>query len=151
MENLKTLLYKTLVIGGSILFFLGLLITYNTFTSIREKSVNVPAKVVALNANGGEGLAPACQYFDEKGHEYVFQSHAYYSPPQYQMDDKIAVHYNPQKPEEAWVSAPMLDWFLPALFSGLGGFIIMVGFGVKNLYVPKLVKTEEEEVGDTLI
>jgi hypothetical protein len=151
MENIKTLFYKTLLTGGSIILFLGLLIAYNTIISIREKSVEVQAKVIALNADGGETLAPACQYFDEKGNEYVFQSKMYCSPPQYQKGDKITVHYNPQKPHEAWVSAPFLDWVFPVLFSGLGAFIIMVGFGVKNSYVPKLVKTEEEEVADTLI
>ena len=147
MEINRGLKLSFRIIGGLLLLSaivpLGIGIwTYSSTTSFLEKAESTSGEVVELversGSEGGSLFTPRIRFEDHTGAVHEFTSSTASNPPQFHIDERVEVLYDPERPQDFrttdWFSlwgGPVLGFglaastvFFAALFAFLGPIIL---------------------------
>jgi hypothetical protein len=106
-----------LVFGG-----IGAFIALNTLRE-QARDVRTTGTIVDMvpssNGDGGRMYRPVFR-FSVDGQIYEIESGMASNPPQYELEQRVSVRYNPANPSEASLDNAFENWFLPGIFCFFG-------------------------------
>jgi hypothetical protein len=82
-------------------------------------------------AMSGDTAYPIVEFTTQDGRRWQFEEDMGSDPPQFKLEERVSVLYNPANPREATINALENLWLLPAIF-GLFG-MIFAGIGLSGI------------------
>ena len=109
-----------------------------------------PGKVTALT--GGKAKKPVVTFSaaaegDTEAREFQITGKVSSSPPAYVPGEQVTVLYPPGRPEDGHLEGFLEQYFLSALFGGLGGIFFLIGAGLFFAFIKDRVTQEPQTFG----
>jgi hypothetical protein len=111
---------------GSIFISVGLLIGLPVWSQL-SSFARAEGSVVDYAYNGDMAY-PIVQFTTPDGRRWEFEENIGSNPPDFQLEQKVDVRYDPANPRRAFINAFWVVWFLPGFFVLMGGVFALIGF-----------------------
>jgi hypothetical protein len=105
------------------------LVSTSNFLKIAVKTQAQVTDLVATYDNHGNRLySPQVTFTTPDGISHQYQSTNASNPPEFRINQKIPIYFNPQNANDVKIDTFFDIWGMPLLFGGLGGVFIIIGF-----------------------
>jgi hypothetical protein len=112
------MLAVALVIGGlAISFRMG-----------AERVTGTVSEVELRHYSDGNSYCPIVQYNTRLGQTYSHNSDVCSWPPSFEVGQLVTIYYDPANPSNSQLDSFMGVWFIPALFTFMGGVFGTIGY-----------------------
>jgi hypothetical protein len=86
-------------------------------------------------AYSGDMAYPIAQFTTPDGRRWEFQEIWGSNPPEFKLEQKVDVRYDPANPRNAFINSFINQWLLPGIFMLVGGVFALIGWvGVFSAY-----------------
>jgi hypothetical protein len=124
-----------LLVFGLVGLIFGGIGAYVTVNTLREqardaRTTGTIVDMVQSRDSDGDRMYRAVFQFTVDGKTYEIRSSKASNPPQYELEQRVPVRYNPADPSQASLDTVFENWFLPGLFCMFGALFGGIALGV---------------------
>lgn len=124
--NASTLSYWIFALIGTFFVGLGLIVAVPTVVHLFTYA-HAEGSVVDYRYDG-DMVTPIVQFTTPDGRRWEFEGNVASYPPEFRLEQKVDVRYDPNQPRQAFVIS-FINWLLfPGIFLLIGGVFALIGW-----------------------